>query len=118
MTDAEIDAEHFAARLAEVRETLLATPDNDAAATVELDQTRVGRLSRMDALQGQAMAQASAGRREQALKRIEAALVRISDGSYGYCLNCDEPIALARLEADPAAPLCVACAERREAPGR
>ena len=53
---------------------------------VELDQTRVGRLSRMDALQGQAMAQETARRRDNEVVRIDAALKRVDDDEYGYCL--------------------------------
>ena len=77
---------------------------------VELDQQSVGRLSRMDALQGQAMAQASERQRRTDLMRIEAALKRLDDGDYGYCLVCGEEIAAKRLEIDPAAALCVTCA--------
>jgi DnaK suppressor protein len=86
----------------------------DAAQPVELDQSRVGRLSRMDTMQQQAMAQESQRRRETALKRIDAALARVDAGDYGYCVTCDEPIAEKRLAVDPAAPLCVACAGKRE----
>ena len=44
------------------------------------------------------------------LKRIDAALERIEDGTYGTCLKCDEPISDARLEAVPDAALCKNCA--------
>ena len=71
--------------------------------TVELDQTKLGRLSRMDALQEQEMALAQERRRKAELQRIEAALKRIEEGEYGYCLACDEPIAEKRLDNDPAA---------------
>ncbi len=87
-----------------------------AAATVELDQTRVGRLSRMDALQDQAMARATASRRERELTRIGAALARLDDGEFGDCIKCGEPIPPARLAIDPAILVCVACAERLEQP--
>lgn len=83
--------------------------------TVELDQTRTGRLSRMDALQGQAMAKATAARAQQQVLRLRAALRRLDDGSYGDCVHCDEPIAPGRLQADPAAAICIDCAEKREA---
>ena len=86
----------------------------DSAATVELDQTKVGRLSRMDALQGQAMTQAANRRRELALQHITNALQRIDKGDYGYCIDCDEEIAEARLEFDPATTLCIDCASKRE----
>ncbi len=82
----------------------------DSRQPVELDQSKVGRLSRMDALQGQAMAQESERRREAELQRIEAALARLSSGDYGYCVRCDEEIAPARLKLDPAVATCIKCA--------
>ena len=83
--------------------------------TVTLDQQSVGRLSRMDAMQHQAMAQATKIRREQQKARIIAALGRIEEGEFGYCLGCGEEIAPARLELDPTVPNCLACA--KSAPG-
>jgi DnaK suppressor protein len=80
-----------------------------AQQTVELDQQAVGRLSRMDALQNQAMAQAQARRRQAERQKIHAALHRIEEGEYGYCTECGEDIALARLAADPAIPRCLDC---------
>ncbi len=82
--------------------------------TVELDQTRTGRLSRMDALQGQAMAKATEARALRRMERIRAALRRIDEGTYGDCARCEEPIAVGRLQADPATLVCIACAERSE----
>ena len=84
---------------------------SQAAGTVELDQSRVGRLSRMDALQQQAMAQATVQRRSAELRRIAAALSRIEDNDFGYCLNCNEEIAPGRLAFDPSITLCIDCAE-------
>ncbi len=83
----------------------------DAARTVELDQARVGRLSRMDALQAQAMTVESSRRREVRICNIRAALARIERGEYGDCIECGEPVDPRRLQADPAAALCIACAE-------
>ena len=83
-------------------------------AIVELDQSKVGRLSRMDAMQAQAMARASAERRDVALRRIAAALKRIDDGEYGWCQKCDEPINPKRLEFDPTVLLCIDCANKTE----
>ena len=65
----------------------------EAAKIVELDQASVGRISRMDAMQGQAMAIAANQRRQIELQKIGAALERIVQGEYGYCLECDEGIA-------------------------
>lgn len=84
------------------------------SAVVELDQTRTGRLSRMDALQLQAMASAGRERAAAELRRIDAALARIRNGAFGPCAGCGEPIAAERLKAHPAVALCVSCAEARE----
>lgn len=85
---------------------------SDAAKPVELDQTRVGRLSRMDALQGQAMAKETERRRTIELQRIAGALARIEEEEFGYCVMCGEGIPLKRLELDPAVTTCVHCAGR------
>lgn len=90
--------------------TMLSDMSEESRATVALDQQSVGRLSRMDALQGQAMAQAAERQRRLDIQRIDAALKRQADGDYGYCLTCGEEIAEKRLEVDPAAALCVECA--------
>ena len=81
---------------------------------VTLDQQSVGRLSRMDAMQGQAMAQEAERRRACDSVRIAEALKRLDDDDYGYCIECDEEIAPKRLEIDPAAALCIKCASRSE----
>lgn len=86
----------------------------DAAQIVELDQSKVGRLARMDAMQAQAMSQASGRRRDSRLRMIEAALVRIDDGEFGVCRACNDPIAEKRLEFDPTASLCIDCARKNE----
>lgn len=77
--------------------------------TVTLDQQSVGRLSRMDALQQQAMAKATQDRRQVNRMRIEAALRRIKDDEFGYCVNCGEDIQKQRLDLDPTAVSCVSC---------
>ncbi|MDZ7754418.1 MAG: TraR/DksA family transcriptional regulator [Gammaproteobacteria bacterium] len=109
----ELDLGHFRALLEARREELLRDSEGAAAAadTVELDQTRQGRLSRMDAMQQQAMAKATNQRRGGELQRIAAALKRIDDGDYGVCVVCDEPIAAGRLEVNPTATRCIRCAE-------
>jgi DnaK suppressor protein len=82
----------------------------EAAAPVTLEQDSVGRLSRMDAIQLQAMALASQRRRDSEKNQIDAALRRIRDGEYGYCLTCGEDVGEARLRHNPAASQCVNCA--------
>ena len=112
MPDKPLDEDFYRGLLTDRRAELLAVAESGAAAadTVELDQSRVGRLSRMDALQGQAMSREAKRRREQELQRIKAALERLEGGDYGLCLRCDEPIAAERLRIDPAATLCIRCA--------
>lgn len=77
---------------------------------VELDQQSVGRLSRMDALQMQAMAVAQQKRRDGAAMLLRQALTRLDEDEYGYCEGCGEDIPLKRLELDLAATQCVSCA--------
>lgn len=96
------------ARLAEIEaENALG---QDGQAVVQLDQQSVGRLSRMDALQNQAMAKAQQARRDAQARRLHAALARMNEGEYGWCEDCGEEIAPKRLELDPAATRCVSCA--------
>jgi DnaK suppressor protein len=95
--------------------TTLIQGHGDDGKPVELDQTRVGRLSRMDALQSQAMAKETERRRQRELVQIERALARLADGSFGECAACGEMIAMKRLELDPSAALCIDCAGREEA---
>lgn len=83
---------------------------SEARNTVELDQQSVGRLSRMDAMQQQAMAEAQERNRKLDLQRIELAERRIKDDEYGYCAVCGEEIADGRLAIDPMAERCVSCA--------
>ncbi|MEE9434515.1 MAG: TraR/DksA C4-type zinc finger protein [Sphingorhabdus sp.] len=92
----------------------LKAQDKDSAGwrePVELDQQSVGRLSRMDALQQQAMSEAEARRRQGDLTRIDAALARIESQEYGWCAVCGEGVAIKRLEIDPMATHCVGCAK-------
>jgi DnaK suppressor protein len=111
----EADLQNLKAKLEQRRLELLSLQGarDSSAATVKLDQSSVGRLSRMDAIQLQAMAQENQRRVTVALKQIDAALRRMEDGSYGYCLDCEDAINPKRLEFDPATPLCIACAERQ-----
>ena len=91
--------------------TTLSDMSKEARTVVSLDQQSVGRLSRMDAMQGQAMAQEAQRRREYELLRIAQAVKRLEDGDFGYCVECDAEIQLKRLEIDPAASHCIRCAE-------
>ena len=114
-----LDVEAMRRRLLAEREALLGAraATADARNPVELDQTSVGRLSRMDAMQQQAMALATERRRATALARIDAALARVEAGEYGWCIQCGEPIAPRRLALGPALPTRVACAAQEPGTG-
>ncbi|PHR30434.1 MAG: molecular chaperone DnaK [Desulfotalea sp.] len=84
----------------------------ESTKAVNLDQSTIGRLSRMDAMQSQAMALETKRRREIEGIRVEAALERIEEEEYGYCASCEETINRRRLEIDPANPFCVTCAAK------
>ncbi len=106
------DVARFRADLLKRRQELKAQSGDsaDKRKPVELDQQSVGRLSRQDALQQQAMQNAQEARRAAELKKIEAALVRIDEDEFGYCAECGEDIGLKRLEIDPTIARCIACA--------
>lgn len=99
-------------RLEEERDEILrlAAVTEEDRKPVELDQSQVGRLSRMDAMQVHEMALEQERRREVELQKINAALNRLEEGEYGYCTRCGEDISPKRLAFDPATPLCVDCA--------
>ena len=96
------------AEVSELRD--LSTVSKEGRAPVELDQQSVGRLSRMDAMRQQSMDIAREDRRQARLQVLVAALGRLDEDEYGYCLRCGEDIPVARLDVDPAVSLCVGCA--------
>jgi DnaK suppressor protein len=68
-------------------------------ATIAFERSQVGALVRQA---------------RERLAELDAAEQRISDGSYGVCARCGQPIAAARLEARPEARTCVSCAAVRQ----
>jgi len=111
MNDSDLDRyrARITMRLAEIDEE--DARGREGQETVALDQQAIGRLSRQDALQSQAMAQATHARRDIERRRLRAALGRIEEGEFGYCEDCGEAIAPARLDLDPGATRCISCAE-------
>ena len=81
----------------------------ESAQTVLLDQQAFGRVSRIDALQQQGMAQADKVQCEQQLRQVLRALADVDSGDYGFCRNCDNPIGYKRLKIQPGTPLCLDC---------
>ena len=74
----------------------------------------IGRLTRIDAIQMQAMAQLNRHQLSLVLRKVEAALAAFDNGTYGLCRHCRGPIPVPRLEALPEAPFCLDCQERFE----
>jgi len=117
LDQAQLDG--FRQQLVQQREELLALAisADESTKTVTLDQAGVGRLSRRDAPQGQAMSLEMKRRRELEIKMIAAALRRLDEGEFGYCVECEEEIANKRLELNPAIPVCISCASQSETMG-
>ncbi len=109
----DLDPEAIRRRLEEEREALheSSAAAADSRAPVEPDRQNIGRLSRMGALQDQAMAKAVDERRHERLSLIDAALKRLDDGDYGFCVACDEEIPVKRLDIDPVIARCIDCAK-------
>lgn len=105
--------ESFRAQLLQQQADLEAIAEISAQSTgtVVLDQSSVGRLSRMDAMQQQQMAKESEHRRQQQLVRIAAALRRIDADEFGECYVCGEDIDPRRLAIDPTNTRCINCAD-------
>ena len=82
---------------------------DEALKTVELDQTAVGRLSRMDSLQNQSLSKGLREREIVQLSQIREALARLDAGSYGVCTVCSGVVPFERLFVFPEAPECAAC---------
>jgi len=107
-----MDIGSYRERVERELEELLATSASSAGSRdrVMLDQQSVGRLSRMDAMQQQSMARAAEQRRQARITRLRAALKRMDEDDFGYCVTCGEEIEPKRLEADPSVPVCSGCA--------
>ena len=112
----DLDIVYFKKRLEERQQELSQAQESQQkeGAPKELDQTRVGRLSRIDAMQQQAMSQAAGRLAAAELQRIKTALQRLENDEYGYCLICEEEIAEKRLHFDPSLLTCIICAEEAE----
>ncbi|MFT4702518.1 MAG: DnaK suppressor protein [Bradymonadia bacterium] len=104
------------ARLGELRVELneLLDATKSGVKPVALDQP-IGRLSRIDAIQQQKLAQANRRRTEIKLQQVMAALRSFDAGTYGVCRRCEDTIAADRLRARPETPVCMDCQQELEA---
>jgi len=112
----KVDKKTFKKRLVKIRKEVeeLSETTEEARQPVKLDQTAVGRLSRMDALQSQAMQLETERRRTMEIQRIDSALQRMDEGEFGYCVSCGIEIEPKRLDNDPMTPTCIDCAQLSE----
>lgn len=113
LTEAQIEV--YRERLLELKKTIEAALLQSAGERpIEKSGSTIGRLSRMDAMQVQAMGQLGRSQLEVRLQRIDGALHSVRSGWYGLCRECKEAISLKRLDAMPEAPFCVPCQESFE----
>ncbi len=119
MTDNTLSSQE----ISDLKENLLAQRDalhellqrsSESSEIVELDQQAFGRVSRQDALLQQNMAKATVEHTAEHLRQITRVLARIESGDYGYCVDCDQLIAGARLTARPESLFCLTCQSKRE----
>ena len=109
----DINPQAIKKKLLALRQKILndAVNSKESRQPVQLDQTSIGRLSRMDAIQFQAMALEMERRRQVELRHIKAALKRIDEDEFGECQICGENIKAKRLEIDPSLVVCIDCAK-------
>lgn len=109
MTDQELETIRnlIEARVNELEEILAEDTEETKPVTPDV---AIGRLSRLDSMQMQQMALEQKRRQQTELQKLKDALKRIKAGSYGVCVMCQQPIAVARLKAQPESIFCIQCA--------
>ncbi len=88
--------------------------DSHCAPPGQLDGTE-GRLLRQDSLMRHQMEKEAARRRQLRLSQLRDALIRMDNGEYGFCSNCQNEIEFSRLEIQPEALICGPCAVKSKA---
>ena len=96
--------EELERQLAKLKKSMTVT--DEALEIVELDQSAVGRLSRMDSLQNQSLAQGLRERETVSLALIQEAIRRLDAGTYGVCTDCGAEVDFGRLSVFPEAATC------------
>jgi RNA polymerase-binding transcription factor len=107
-----VQLENYRQRLISIKKEIEQSLTDESDQAVELDQSRMGRLSRMDALQSQQIAIESQRRLQRRLIAVEGALKRVDSDEFGLCFICDEPISDARLNFDPTVTRCIDCVDK------
>lgn len=104
--------EKIVSRLKELEGQLTLT--QESAKTVELDQALAGRVSRIDAIQQQKLAQAGLSRAKSKFEQLSKTLLQLDSEDFGYCEECGEEIKFARLLIKPESRYCIECQSQIE----
>ena len=110
----ERQREYFRAKLLNWREDILKEAKETLQHLQDENQNHPDLADRASSETDRAIELRARDRQRKLIAKIDAALNRIEDGSYGYCEETGEPIALKRLEARPIATLSVEAQERHE----
>jgi DnaK suppressor protein len=115
MAQATKTAEHFEAKLIEqkkqLEQAMASTVEQGREAAAEDTQDAVD-LAVLSYQKELLFSQGTHG--HAMLSRVNAALERVAEGSFGTCVNCEQKIGAARLEALPWTPYCINCQEKIE----
>jgi DnaK suppressor protein len=106
--------EYFRRKLISWRESILAESRDTLAALQQESENHPDFADRASSETDRAIELRARDRQRKLIAKIEAALARIDDGSYGYCVETGDPISLRRLDARPIATLSVEAQERHE----
>ena len=106
--------EYFRRKLIAWRESILAESRDTLAALQQESENHPDFADRASSETDRAIELRARDRQRKLIAKIEAALARIDDGSYGYCVETGDPISLRRLDARPIATLSVEAQERHE----
>ncbi|MDR3030830.1 MAG: RNA polymerase-binding protein DksA [Holosporales bacterium] len=105
--------EYFRAKLLNWKSELL-KDNNEAIAMLSENKTESDMIDSACTLAEQSFELRTKDRARKLIYKIDEAIARIDDGTYGYCEETGEPIGLKRLEARPIATLCIEAQERHE----
>ncbi len=98
--------------LAEIKELKTEIPRLKALLKPISPDNAIGRISRMDNIVNQSVVEAQHSKAKVRLVKLKEALKRVDeDEDFGLCIDCGDPIPMARLKAMPETELCVECAE-------
>ena len=110
----ERQREYFRRKLIAWRESILAESNETLAALQKESENHPDFADRASSETDRAIELRARDRQRKLIAKIEAALARIDDGSYGFCVETGDPISLRRLDARPIATLSVEAQERHE----